>query len=124
MLSADCHNAEAQQANVGIVEESAAIRIAIVKAQLEAKERRQVDIDAALTRVVREVTQLQEAELAQAVLGLNSFDLEDLKTARNLEINSRHWGSLDNVLEVLTRYDGDVTDEVLFNVRITRFSFF
>ena len=109
---------------MGIVEESAAIRIAIVKAQLEAKERRQVDIDAALTRVVCEVTQLQEAELAQAVLGLNRFDLEDFKTARNLEINSRHWGSLDNVLEVLTRYDGDVTDEVLFNVRIILFPFF
>ena len=33
--------------------------------------------------------------------------------ARNLEIEARHWGSADNVVFVLTQYEGEAEDKVI-----------
>ena len=114
-----CSVLEGQQENVSIVEEAAAIRLSLVMSRLEQIERRHVTIDDALSSIVLDVQVLQDEELSRALLNLPNMDLEDLKTARSLEVNSRHWGCLDNVVEVLTRYDGDVTDDMLIEVENT-----
>ena len=114
-----CSSVEGQHKNVSIVEEAAAIRMSLVMSRLEQIERRHVTIDDALSSIVLDVQVLQDEELSRALLNLPNMDLEDLNTARSLEVNSRHWGCLDNVVEVLTRYDGDVTDGMLIEVKKT-----
>ena len=39
-----------------------------------------------------------------------------MKRNREYEINCRHWRAAENVVAVLTKYDGSLTDDVLLQV--------
>ena len=44
-------------------------------------------------------------------------DEKELYRAREYEINMRHWAASDNVLQILTKYQGTGEDEQLLKVK-------
>lgn len=45
---------------------------------------------------------------------------EEMKRIREYEINQRHWQVAENVLKVLTQYDGSAEDDLLLEVSFRR----
>lgn len=90
-----------------LIEEAAAIRVACKLGEDQTHN----SFEEIAYSIVADVQEAQDRELRNALKNLGSQDMDDLNYKRGREIDYRNDHNLHNVLDVLTKYVGELSDE-------------
>ncbi|XP_052781835.1 trichohyalin-like [Mya arenaria] len=101
-----------QEEHVSILEECAALRAVSVREQLVAQGNSGT-METVAMAVLAELQEEQDREVALTLVNIENMNEEDIRTSLSRELNNRLHGNAWNVITVLTRYQGEATDELL-----------
>ncbi|XP_052249024.1 uncharacterized protein LOC127856876 isoform X2 [Dreissena polymorpha] len=110
-----------KEEHVSILEECAAIRAVSVREGL-ASIGQNVTMETVAVVILAELQEEQDREVALTLQNIENMNEEDIRTSLSRELNNRRLGNTWNVISVLTRYQGEATDDLLLKALETKYT--